>query len=207
MPRYSEERRQAVVAKLLPPHNLTPHEVAEQEGISVATVYKWRKEARAEGRCLPDALGKGADGWSSRDKFTAVVESAAMNAEEIAEYGRRRGLYPEQLERWRHDCEQAASLSHTERQREADEARQQRKRIKQLEKELARKNEALAETAALLALRKKARAIWGARTNDQRPGSPTCCRADRRSPRQRRSSRACLSCAGAHRPYVSTLDA
>ena len=77
MPRYSEERRQAVVAKLLPPHNLTPHEVAEQEGISVATVYKWRKEARAEGRCLPDALGKGADGWSSGDKFTAVVESAA----------------------------------------------------------------------------------------------------------------------------------
>jgi hypothetical protein len=34
-------------------------------------------------------------------------------------------------------------------------------RIKVLEKELARKNEALAETAALLALRKKARAIWG----------------------------------------------
>ena len=53
------------------------------------------------------------------------------------------------------------SLALGERQREADEAKQQRKRIKALEKELARKNEALAETAALLALRKKARAIWG----------------------------------------------
>ncbi|WP_181870078.1 transposase, partial [Halomonas sp. DQ26W] len=107
------------------------------------------------------ALGKGADGWSSRDKFNAVVETASMNVQETAEYCRRRGIYPEQLERWRHDCEQAASLSHDERQREADEAKQQRKRIKALEKELARKNEALAETAALLALRKKARAIWG----------------------------------------------
>lgn len=161
MPRYSEERRQAVVAKLLPPHNLSPHEVAGQEGISVATIYKWRKEARGEGRCLPDALGKGADGWSSREKFTAVVETAAMNAEKIAEYCRHRGLYLEQLERWRHDCEQAASLSHAERQREADELRQQRQRIRELEKELSRKNAALAETAALLTLTKKAKAIWG----------------------------------------------
>ncbi|MDN3520706.1 transposase [Halomonas ramblicola] len=46
MPRYSEERRQAVVAKLLPPHNLTAQEVAEQEGISVATIYKWRTRVR-----------------------------------------------------------------------------------------------------------------------------------------------------------------
>lgn len=99
MPRYSEERRQAVVTKLLPPHNLSPQVIAEQEGISLGTVYKWRKEARAEGRCLPDALGKGADGWSSKDKFSAVIETASMNAQETAEYCRRRGVYPEQLER------------------------------------------------------------------------------------------------------------
>ncbi|GED21624.1 hypothetical protein HHA01_06010 [Halomonas halmophila] len=161
MPRYSEERRQAVVAKLLPPHNLSAYEVAEQEGISVATVYKWRKEARAEGRCLPDASDQGSSGWSSQDKFAAVVETAPMNAEDVAEYCRRRGLYPEQLQRWRHDCEQAASLSHEERRREADDAKQQRKRIRELERELQRKEAALAETAALLTLRKKARAIWG----------------------------------------------
>jgi hypothetical protein len=80
MPRYSEERRQAVVAKLLPPHNLSPQVITEQEGISLGTVYTWRKEARAEGRCLSDALGKGVDGWSSKDKFSAVVETASMNA-------------------------------------------------------------------------------------------------------------------------------
>jgi transposase len=36
-----------------------------------------------------------------------------------------------------------------------------KKRIKQLEVELRRKERALAETAALLVLRKKANAIWG----------------------------------------------
>jgi transposase-like protein len=161
MPRYPEERRQAVVAKLLPPYNHSVEEVARQEGISSATIYKWRKEARAEGRCLPDAGDQGVQGWSSRDKFAAVVETAAMNAEEVAAYCRQRGLYPEQLQRWRHDCEQAASLSHEERRREAAEAKEQRKRIQELERELKRKNEALAETAALLTLSKKARAIWG----------------------------------------------
>ena len=84
-----------------------------------------------------------------------------MNVQEAAEYCRRRGIYPEQLERWRHDCEQAASLSQSERQREADEAKQQRKRIKALEKELARRTRPWQKPRALLALRKKARAIWG----------------------------------------------
>lgn len=161
MSRYSEERRQAVVAKLLPPYQLSAYEVAKQEGISVATVYKWRKEARAEGRCLPNANDRGVAGWSSRDKFGAVVETAAMNAEEVAEYCRRRGLFPEQLQRWRYDCEQAASLSHEERRREAAQTKEQRRRIRELERELKRKNAALAETAALLALSKKAQAIWG----------------------------------------------
>ena len=85
MSRYSEERRGAVVAKLLPPHQLSAYEVADQEGISVATLYKWRKEARAEGRCLPNTSDQGVEGWSSQDKFAAVVESASLNGEQIAE--------------------------------------------------------------------------------------------------------------------------
>lgn len=38
MLQYSDERRQAVLAKLLPPHNLSPKEVSEQERISIATI-------------------------------------------------------------------------------------------------------------------------------------------------------------------------
>lgn len=44
---------------------------------------------------------------------------------------------------------------------ERDEEKAVKKRIKQLERELQRKNAALAETAALLVLRKKAEALWG----------------------------------------------
>jgi transposase-like protein len=114
MPSYSNERREAVVAKLLPPRNLPVREVAQQEGISEPTVYKWRKEAREQGRCLPNAGDGGTAAWSSKDKFAAVLETAAMNGAEL-EYCRRRGVYPEH-------CGlapglRAASLSKQERRR------------------------------------------------------------------------------------------
>ena len=161
MPSYTDERREAVVAKLLPPRNLSVSEVSDQEGISVATIYKWRKEAREQGRCLPNAGDGGAAAWSSKDKFGAVLETAAMNAEQIAEYCRSRGLYPEQVMAWRLDCEQAANLSQQERRQEALDTKAQRQRIRELERDLRRKNAALAEAAALLTLSKKAGAIWG----------------------------------------------
>ena len=123
MPRYSEERRPAVVAKLLPPNNLSGIEAAEQEGISVATICKWRKEAREQGFCLPDAGAGRPAGWTARDKFPAMVETATMNAEEVVECCRRRGLYPEHIQACRRDCEQAISLSQKERRREALEAK------------------------------------------------------------------------------------
>ncbi|WP_295543295.1 hypothetical protein [uncultured Thiohalocapsa sp.] len=92
MPRYSKEGRAAVVAKLLPPQRLSPQAVAAQEGLSLATVYKWRKEARIEGRCLPNADAQDSTQWSSKDRFAAVLETAAMNAVETAAYCRRWGL-------------------------------------------------------------------------------------------------------------------
>jgi len=42
MPRYYEERRQAVVIKLWPLHSVSSQVIAGQEGISSGTVYKWR---------------------------------------------------------------------------------------------------------------------------------------------------------------------
>ena len=53
--RYSQERKQAVLAKLAPPHKWTVREVADEEGISEPTLYNWRKQARLNGGLFPDA--------------------------------------------------------------------------------------------------------------------------------------------------------
>jgi len=158
--RYSPERKEAVLRKMLPPHNRSIPELAEEEGISEGTLYNWRKAARAEGRMLPDG-DQSPEGWSAADKFAAVVETAALNEAELSAWCRERGLYPEQVRSWRRACEQANDWDRQQAERLRAERKADRERLKALERELKKKEKALAETAALLVLSKKAEAIWG----------------------------------------------
>jgi transposase-like protein len=157
---HSPERKAAVLKKMLPPHNIALRRLSQEEGISRETLSKWRAEARMKGQFLPDAKA-GPEGWSSRDKLAAVIETAPLNAADLAEYCRRRGLYPEQLRVWREACERANDWERAAASRISRETKDDKKRIRELERELNRKEKALAETAALLTLRKKAAAIWG----------------------------------------------
>jgi transposase-like protein len=145
---------------MLPPNNLAIRQLSQEEGISDATLHKWRAEARGKGQLLPDADAC-PEGWTSRDKFAAVLETAALNEADLAEYCRKRGLYPAQIAAWRSACEQANDWDRASTARLGQATKEEKKRIKDLERDLARKEKALAEAAALLILRKKASAIWG----------------------------------------------
>ena len=157
---YSPERKAAVLTKMLPPNNMPLGQLSREEGISYATLAKWRAEARAKGRFLPDAHAM-PEGWTSRDKLAAVIETASLNEHDLGEYCRQRGLYSEQIRAWCEACERANDWDEAAAHRIARETRDDKKRIKDLERELARKEKALAEAAALLVLRKNAAAIWG----------------------------------------------
>jgi transposase-like protein len=158
--RYPPERKEAVLKKMMPPHNRTIKQLAIEEGISGATLYKWRQDARSKGILMPDA-DSGPEGWNARDKFAAVLDGASLNEQETAEYCRRKGIYPHQLEQWRMACEDANDWDRQANIKLKSERKSDRKRIKDLEKELQRKEKALAEAAALLVLQKKVQAIWG----------------------------------------------
>jgi len=162
---YSVERRESVLKKMLPPNNRSIAMLAKEEGISDATLYLWRKQARDEGRLMPDS-DNAPQGWTSRDKFAAVMATAAMSEIEIAAYCRERGLYPEQLTQWRKACEQANDWDRASEQQLKAATKSDRKQVRQLEKELARKEKALAEAAALLVLRKKFNAMFEDQEDD-----------------------------------------
>ncbi|MCU7880192.1 MAG: transposase [Candidatus Thiodiazotropha sp. (ex Lucinoma aequizonata)] len=167
-----KEQKEAVLKKILPSNNKTIPEIAKEEGICEGTLYNWRKAARAEGRLMPDGDST-PTGWCAAEKFATVIEIASMNEAELSAYYRERGLYAEQIVEWREACEQANDWDRNQNKRLKDIRKADEKRIKELERELNRKEKALAETAALLVLRKKAQAIWGTqRKNDQSPGSP-----------------------------------
>ncbi|WP_084004738.1 transposase [Terasakiispira papahanaumokuakeensis] len=75
MPHYSPERKEATLQKMAPPHSRTVAKLANQEGISTATLYNWRKSARKRGAVLPSNSAS-PDKWSSEEKFRIVLEAA-----------------------------------------------------------------------------------------------------------------------------------
>jgi transposase-like protein len=100
---YSSERKEAVLRKMVPPHNRSIKQLAREGGISEATLFNWRSKAREKGLLLPDSTSSPED-WSSPDKSAAVVETAALNEIELAEYCRKKRHIP------RADCPMAPGL-------------------------------------------------------------------------------------------------
>jgi len=132
--KYPEELKQKVVLRMMAPRNEAVSVLAREFNVTKATLYAWRRTALKAGIAAPGD-GRNAENWRGSAKFAVVLETAALAEAELGEYCRARGLFPEQVRSWRAVCE--------------------------LEKDLGRKDRALAETAALLILRKKAAAIWG----------------------------------------------
>ena len=128
MKRISPERKTSILAKLLPPYNMTVAAVAQMERISEATLYNWRNQAKSEGKPVPGAE-KTTDLWSAEARFAVIVETATLSEAEVAEYCRKKGLYPEELIQWKQGFMQ------TENAGDKVALKQRQKEIKQLKKE------------------------------------------------------------------------
>lgn len=99
--------------------------------------------------------------WPADEKYQMVLQYEALaDEQEKGRFLREHGLYSIDIERWREEMLEA--LNHKTSSKDP-----KNQRIKKLERELDRKEKALAETAALLALKKKADAIWGEQEEEE----------------------------------------
>lgn len=154
MARYGQAFRERIVARLLPPESAAIDVVSREVGVSVATLERWRAQALA----APGGLGlASSQRWTPAARLEAVIATAAMDEAARNAWCREQGLYPAELEAWKRDA--IAGLGEP-RAASAVEARQDRRRVKELERELHRKDKALAETSALLVLSKKLQAVF-----------------------------------------------
>lgn len=159
MTHYTKEKKEHALALMSAPQNKPVPEVSQLTGIPEATLYLWRKQARSAGRAVPGD-GQNPEDWSAADKFAVVLETAPLGEAELAEYCRQKGLFVEQVRRWRSEAQTAlGQVSNGKAERAQD-----KKRIRELEKDLRRKEKALAEAAALLVLSRKYEAL---RTDDE----------------------------------------
>lgn len=151
MARYGQSFKDRAVARLLPPESATLELVSKEVGVASGTLQRWREEVQS----MPARRRA----WTAPSRLQAVITTAALSETDKSAWCREQGLYPAELEQW---CASATTaLAEPQDARASPQAtRQDRNRIKELERELLRKDRALAETAALLVLSKKVAAIY-----------------------------------------------
>jgi transposase len=149
--RYGQAFKDKAVARLLPPESVAVAVVSREVGVGAGTLERWREDAQSR-----PARGRA---WTAGARLEAVITTAAMNEASKSAWCREHGVYPADLDKWRVSCTTALA-DPQDAPASAQATRADRKRIKELERDLLRKDRALAETAALLVLSKKVSAIF-----------------------------------------------
>lgn len=150
MARYGQAFKDRAVARLLPPESAAVDVVAREIGVSASTLERWRADALAAGRS--------GGVWTAAARLEAVLTTAAMSEGDKAAWCRSQGVYPSELAEWRQAAQAALEDPSAARAGNANAA--ERRRMKALERELRRKDKALAEAAALLVLSKKLEGLF-----------------------------------------------
>lgn len=156
MTEYNPGLKEQLIKRMLPPNNCGVPVLSEETGIPLSTLYTWRQKALGK-NSMSSKPNKPSE-WSAKAKLAAIIQTATMTETERAAYCREHGLYIEQLDDWKIAFE-SLDLQDTPAGKRALAA--ERKKRRKLERDLVRKEKALAETAALLVLSKKVEAIWG----------------------------------------------
>lgn len=153
MKHYPQDLRDAMVSKMCMPGGPSAPRLSQETGIPIATLYSWKRKLGG----TPLAKDKRSQDWTPEEIIEILFESKGLSEEKLGRYLRDKGLHSHDLEEWK------SSLSPKQKGRPKldPEIVELRAEKKKLEREVRRKDKALAEASALLILKKKAEAIWG----------------------------------------------
>ena len=101
--------------------------------------------------------------WTPEQKLLAVIDCESMDEERLSAYCREKGIFPHHVELWRKEFTEGSEKTASESRAQIKQLKDENKHLK---KELERKEKALAETAALLVLKKKVDRIWEDKEGD-----------------------------------------
>ena len=164
---YSEEFREQILLKAMNRGGQTLAEFAMEHGLILSTLKSWRaqsvKRTKVNAQTKSESslpAGLDAAKWDAAQRLQALEQSHGLNTQELGAWCRAHGLFTHQLKAWReHFC--AVPLGATVQSEPTKAAlRQLQSKYQDMERELRRKEKALAETAALLVLQKKFQALF-----------------------------------------------
>ncbi len=155
--------KEAVIKKIIlgnKPH----HEIVREFGVGRSTIGKWLREYKHNGNINLNSKEKRPKDWTAEERMSALIKTGSMSAEDRSAWCRKNGIFPHNLDQWKKDALSAMTPKATKKQTEKEKTL--KKEISALKKDLSRKDKALAETAALLVLKKKVQEIWGEPEDD-----------------------------------------
>ncbi len=164
MKRLSSQARQMIVEKALGRKGQPLTEVAESHNIGYSTLQKWIKRYRDNAQDNGDKGVRSKTKINQADQFKHLVAISNLDESALGAYCREHGLYSFQLKQWKEEF--MGKNKDQKTQKDLAELKALRTENKLLKQELRRKESALAETAALLILKKKANSIWGVVEDD-----------------------------------------
>lgn len=167
MKEYTLGFKLAMVKKMMGPPSRSPDSLAKEVGVSKSALWKWRHTLAKTLNMTNNNNGKSQKQWSASEKLEVLLKAATLSQEELGGYLREQGIYETQLTKWKEEAIQGLSGGVHEPELR-NEINGERKKVKELEREIHRKERALAETAALLVLKKKVHEIWGDEDDDTR---------------------------------------
>lgn len=159
--RHSIEFREQALSKARQRGTRSVQDLAADLNMSAGTLRKWIAHANRAAVSLTPAsplpVDLPAQVWSPAQKLLALNQTHGLAPVELHAWCREKGLFEHQLKAWREAfCTMAAPDS-----RESKAAlRELQSKHEVLQRELRRKEKALAEAAALLVLQKKFQALW-----------------------------------------------
>jgi transposase len=156
---YSFEIRESVIKKVLV-GNKTRESIAREAGISRSTLNCWINDYKSRDDSVSsESKERRPYDWSVTERIEALMTTGAMSDEEKGCWCRQKGIFMHHLEEWKKEAINGVNMKPS--MSVYSENRDLKKENAALKKELQRKEKALAETAALLVLKKKADCIWG----------------------------------------------
>jgi transposase len=171
---YNKQFKAKLIQQALMPGAEPISQLARGAGVPLSTLWQWVEAAKlghVSSPPRPPEPPQRPDDRKPEEKLRIVLAAHGLSDEELGAFLRREGVHEADLAEWRQALRQAALVSLGGAASTAAKEKTDAKRIRSLEAELRRKDKALAETAALLILKKKVLAIWGDADDDTKPGS------------------------------------
>lgn len=151
---YSGSFKEQALVKVYSRGQRTIQEIATELNLNFHTLRNWMKQTSMAKNKVTPKTNKRPNDWSAIDKLTALQESHHLSAEALNAWCREKGIFAHHLAQWKTEfCSQQIPHISTELQLLKTEN-------SHLKRDMARKDKALAEAAALLILQKKFRALW-----------------------------------------------